>query len=96
MTRRERRGSIVVLVLIALLLAITALVRSCRTSVVIPAEQLQSFERQTDTATVVMGDRQSASKKRTKAPVAKRKPKSKPAKSKPSPEPRRMDPVPQF
>ena len=96
MTRRERRGSIVILVLIAVLLAATAVVRSCRTDEVIPTEQLQSFEQMTDTSTVVLDTRQSASKKRGKAPAAKRKRKSKPAKSKPSPEPRRMDPVPQF
>lgn len=98
MTRRERRGTIVLLAFIALLLAATATVRSCSTEEALPVGQMHRFEQQADTVTVDMGARDSATRKQHKTSAVKRKPKSKPKpkKHKPAAEPRRVDPVPQF
>lgn len=96
MTRRERRGSIVVLVFIAVLLAATAAVRSCRTGEVTPVEHLQRFEQQIDSSSIDTEDHKSAPEKKRKAPAERRKPKSKPVKQKPKREPLPMEPVPQF
>ena len=95
MTRHERRGTIVLLALIAVLLAATVLLRSCPVSPPrIEVEQdMEQFESEADSAMInVIPDN----------PVKKRPPKVKtrrsaPAKkSKPAPQPRRLDPVPQF
>ena len=98
MTRRERRGAIVVLVFIAVLLAATAAVRSCRTGEVTPVERLQRFEQQIDSSSIDTEDHKSAPEKKRKAPTERRKPKSKPkpVKQKPKREPLPMEPVPQF
>ncbi len=91
MTRRERRGTIVVLALIAVLLAATVAVRSCRPAqqIYFPTEELMI----TDTTTTPVPDKSGRPAKHAK--TKKHYPKS-PKKSKPSPEPRRLDPVPQF
>jgi hypothetical protein len=98
MTRRERRGTIVLLAFIALLLVATATVRSCRTDEAPSVGQMYRFEKQADSVTVDMGARDSATRKQHKTSAVKRKPKSKPKpkKYKPAAEPRRVDPVPQF
>lgn len=98
MTRRERRGFIVVLVLIALLLAGTAIVRSCRGHEMVGVVQaeVEQFEAEADsaaTATVTP----SRETRKTPAEAPRRSSRRKAdKKSKPSPAPRPIDPVPQF
>ena len=93
MKRHERRGAIVVLALIALLLAATCVVRcSSESSRPVPAVDIRQFEAEADSATVI--DAKPSSKKKT-APKTKRRHAS-PKHSKPAPAPRRLDPVPQI
>ena len=97
MTRRERQGTVVVLLLIALLLVGSVVIRSCR-----PNEEyrlndveIQQFEESLDS--VKMTETKHAKKHRNDSVKHKRQHR-RPArkKSKPASEPRRMDPVPQF
>ena len=98
MTRHERRGSIIVLALIALLLAATVAVRSCRHS----AEQVQDeavirqFENEADTAILFAPHKKTLPKPTfNDQRKSKSKKRSRPAAPKPSHE-RRLDPVPQI
>ena len=100
MTRRERRGTIVVLAVIAVLVAATLLTRSCRDDVPEQAArqvELLEFEHQADTTRLT--ERPPKSKHRGKGKTTgrhSRKSKGgKPPKKSPAP-PRRVDPVPQF
>ena len=97
MTRNERRGTIVVLALIALILLSTLAVRSCRAEapVGLVDSAMVQFESDIDSAHIYVKEPASANKSRaTKRKSKKKKPSSRP--SKPTPAPRRMDPVPQF
>lgn len=94
MTRRQRFGTIVVLIVIAVLLVMTVVVRSCRIDGVdpVPLSELQQFEAQVDSAAVTTSDSKPVSK-----PKSRSKRHTKPArKAKPSHQPRRLDPVPEF
>lgn len=97
MTRNERRGTIVVLVLIALLLAGSVAVRSCRSSVPVIESQsndLERFDAETDTVLLPSEPRQSKSHRDGSHRSSHR---QSGKKSKPSnPASRPMDPVPQF
>lgn len=97
MTRRERRGTVVVLLLIALLLVGSLSTRSCRSGEEyrLNDAEIQQFEESLDSAVVI----ESKHAKKRKSDTTKRKrrhrgPSHK--KSKPAAEPQRMDPVPQF
>ena len=98
MTRRERHGMIAVLVLIAVLLTATVVVRSCRGQEpveTLPVEMKQ-FEAEVDSAEATtvapaQKDRKTPADKPRRS--SRRKADKKP---KPAPEPRRIDPVPQF
>lgn len=95
MTKRERRGMIAVMVLIALLLACTAGLRYCVHDVdyQVQNDEIQQFEESIDTTTMIV----TGSGKKPKHGHSKRKRQArKPAKPKPAPSPRRIDPVPQF
>jgi len=101
MTRSERRGTIVVLVLIALMLAGTVAVRSCRTVEPAVLEQqaveMEHFDAETDSVPMPAVKRQQHSSRdssrRSLRPRRTRK--NKPPKlARPAPRP--MDPVPQF
>lgn len=104
MTRNERRGTIVVLVLIALLLAGSVIMRSCHRDVPVVEAQsadLERFDAETDTAQAPAAAPYPKASRRDsshRSPHHRhgKKPKSggrpKPAK----PAPQRMDPVPQF
>ena len=97
MTRRERRGTIVVLLLIAMILISTVAVRSCRSQV--PSEIQQAdmvqFESSIDSARNQVTKTAPAKKSHaTKRKSQKKKPSPRP--SKPASRPQRMDPVPQF
>lgn len=92
MKRHERRGTIIVLALIALLLAATWAMRRCGTpDVPTPAVELLQFEAEADSSTITVSKSSRPPKQHSK----KRRAKS-PKKPKPSPEPRRVDPVPRF
>ena len=102
MSKHERRGTIVVLALIAVMLAASVAVRSCRDTSVASrpsVEQLQ-FDAATDTATPPA----TKSVKKEKPPKKARRSKSSPSRSKSSPRksPKQppasqpMTPVPQF
>lgn len=98
MTRRERRGTIVVLAVIAVLIAATLVLRNCRGEVPEQAArqtELLEFEHQADTTQLVAP---SSKHKRHAGKKDKRPRKSKGGKQhKKSPaSPRRVDPVPQF
>lgn len=98
MTRRERHGMIAVLVLIALLLTATVVVRSCRGHEPVEAVtvDMEQFEAEVDSASATVV---TPAQKDRKAPADKpRRPSRRKAdkKPKPAPEPRRIDPVPQF
>lgn len=94
MTKRERRGTILVLLLIAVILVTSLLMRTRRDSAPVAgtdAVTLQAFEAQADSAVVTVNppvrhktDRKKSHKRR----AAK--------KAKPADKPRRLDPVPQF
>ena len=97
MSRRERRGTIVVLALIAVLLVGTLVVRSCgkdpSVNLVSP-DEIEQFEATADSVTITV-EKPSKKKKRqhTKRTNQRR---SDPKKSRPEDKPRRLDPVPQF
>lgn len=94
MSRRERRGTIVLLLLMAVALIVSAIVGMKKEAP--PADAVvavEAFEAETDSSvfTVEKPDRRHHEKRRH---PAKRHPSKK---SKPTPEkPRRLDPVPQF
>lgn len=101
MTKRERRGTIVVLVVIALLLGLATSLRYCRDESVVETTELQRFRSEVDT--VAAPEKPSKSPKapagKKHAPKHKKQPKSdkpKPDKPKPSSQPRPIDPLPQF
>lgn len=93
MTRHERRGAIVVLVFIALLLAATCIAR-CNREVVptVPSADIRQFEAESDSSVVTLPahDRKKPTVKKKRRRHATPKP------SKPAPAPRRLDPVPQI
>ena len=99
MTRRERRGMIVLLVAIALMLVVTVAARFHRDNALddvdVNVADISRFEAEVDSARTVElkpshpTDSVKSNKKRTRRPSAK--PKSKPAR-----EPRPIDPVPTF
>ena len=102
MTRRERRGTIIVLALIALVLAVTVAARHWRTEppVTVPQEQLMRFDAETDSLPSSQAVR--PDKEQSRHHPADRKPVSKSGKKqdgksgKKSPSSAPMDPVPQF
>ncbi len=94
MTRHERRGAVAILVIIALLIAVTCATR-CYRPAVAPADidSVLLFESEVDSSTVkVIKPAPKTRKDKRSKPAKKR---SKPSRS-PKPSPRRMDPVPQF
>lgn len=96
MTRRERRGTIVLLVLLALVMAGTLANRSCRDAVpedVKTAEMLM-FESEIDSSKVTVPK----SQKKKRSPNKKSKKRRTPPSSSPKPNkpPRPIDPVPRF
>ena len=96
MSRRERRGTIVLLVLIALVMAGTLANRSCRDAVpkdVKTAEMLM-FESEIDSSKVTVPK----SQKKKRSPNKKSKKRRTPPSSSPKPNkpPRPIDPVPRF
>lgn len=93
MKRHERRGTIMVLALIAVLLAVTFVVRNCRgVEQPVPMEDIRQFETDADSTTLMVP------KPAHKKPAASRKKRrhAAPKPSKPAPAPRRLDPVPQI
>ena len=97
MTRHERRGAVVILLIIALMLAVAYVARCHRpTGVPTATEVVKQFEAEVDSSTV---EEFKTSPKKSVKPDGKRskrkshKPTQKP---KSTPTPRRMDPVPQF
>ncbi len=95
MNKRQRRGAIVVLAVIALLLVATVAVRSCRATV--PHEvvnvDLQQFEAQADSSASPADVRPvKKATPTTRKPRRSRHPKP----PRPSREPRPVEPVPQF
>ena len=97
MTRHERRGTIAVLALIALLLIATLAVRSCRpeTPVTVQAEAVQQFDAATDTVQPPVRGHAKRDKQAAK-PHSPKKKKHDNRPRKPAPAPRPVDPVPQF
>ena len=97
MSRQERRGTIVVLALIAVLLVGTLVIRSCgedRSEDFVESDEIEQFEVATDTVTVTV-EKNIKKKKRQYTKRTKQR-RSAPKKSRPKDEPRRLDPVPQF
>ena len=97
MSRQERRGTIVILALIALLLIGTLVVRSCgedRSEDFVESDEIEQFEVATDTVTVTV-EKNLKKKKRQYTKRTKQR-RSGPKKSRPNDKPRRLDPVPQF
>ena len=97
MSRQERRGTIVVLALIAVLLVGTLVVRSCgkdRSGYIVEQDEIEQFEVATDSVTVTV-EKTLKKKKRQHTKRTKQR-RSAPKKSRPKDEPRRLDPVPQF
>ena len=94
MTKRERRGTIVLLLLMGVLLLITygMGMKKDSTAVKVNVDSLEMFERQAD-STVIAAKQPTHHKTRKKKHVRKRHADKNP---KPSGEPRRLDPVPQF
>ena len=94
MTRRERQGTIVVLVIIALLLAGSVVVRHCHhTSPELQKSSIEQFESEADSSLLMAPSNPSDThKSNPKKQSRKRQPK----KPKPSKQPRHIDPVPQF
>lgn len=94
MTRRERQGTIVVLVIIALLLAGTMVVRHCHhASPELQKSSIEQFESEADSSLLIAPTKPSdAHKSKPKKQSRKRQPK----KSKSAKQPRHIDPVPQF
>lgn len=97
MSRQERRGTIVVLALIAVLLVGTLVVRSCgkdRSGYIVEQDEIEQFEAATDTVTVTV--EKTLKKKKRQHTKRTKKHRSAPKKSRPEDKPRRLDPVPQF
>ena len=94
MTRRERRGTIVLLSLMVVLLVVTAVVKLKKPVPQAPVARaaFEAFEAETDSV-VIVADKPSRHKQVKKKRRTKH---SSPKKSKPSGQPRRLDPVPQF
>ena len=93
MKRHERRGSIVVMAIIALILVATCYVRSCRGGdSTLSSVDIRQFEAEADTTTITHPKPEH--KKPAAAPKKRRH--SSPKPSKPAPAPRRLDPVPNF
>ena len=93
MTRHERRGTIALMALIALVLAVTALLRFCAPApqVEVQHDDIEQFEQQIDTI-----QPSAPHHEKRKKPAASRK-RHRPAKQpKSPPQPRRLDPVPQI
>ena len=96
MSRRERRGTIVILAVIAILLAGTQVYRSCGKDTITPlqATEINQFEAEADTAALTVGRaKKDAKKHHPKRSAPRRKSPKKPRPEKPA---RRLDPVPQF
>lgn len=100
MTRNERRGTIVLLVIIALLLVGCVVARSCSShdTIAVDAVEMEDFKVEADSAIKTMQTRQHSATQRTrhergKSPSRKKRPHRE---KKQSPPERRMDPVPQF
>ena len=93
MTKRERRGTIVVLVVIALLMAGTVAVRYCHHEPLPESQQseIQQFESDADSSLLVFPEKPKKTHKPKKKSHKNHHPKSKPDK-----QPRHIDPVPQF
>ena len=95
MTRRERRGTIVLLVLMAIVIAVFSITKFKQENLLQTeyAAELETFEKQTDTIvfTVEKTEPNKPDKKRHAAKKRAAK-KEKPSSDKP----RRLDPVPQF
>lgn len=97
MSRQERRGTIVVLALIAVLLVGTLVVRSCgkdRSGYIVEQDEIEQFEAATDSVTVTVD--KPFKKKKQQHTKRTKKHRSTPKKSRPEDKPRRLDPVPQF
>ena len=93
MTRRERQGTIVVLVIIALLMAGTVVVRQCHhESAELQQSAIQQFESEADSSLLIVPSKPSEAHKSKPKKSRKRQPK----KPKPVKQPRHIDPVPQF
>ena len=95
MTRRERQGAIVLLLLIALLLGVSLAVKTCGNKEAIPVQtvEIEKFESEIDSI-AIPGVKPTPAHKRPSS-HKKRKPR-KPKPTKPAPAPRPVDPVPQF
>lgn len=96
MSRRERRGTIVVLAAIAIILAGTQVYRSCVNDTIAPlqATEINQFEAEADTAALTVGQ---AKKDNKKHHPKRSSPRRKSPKGSPPQKPtRRLDPVPQF
>ena len=98
MTKHERRGAIMLLALIAMLLVATFAVRSCRQSASPVQDEalIRQFETEADTTTLMAPHKKSFPKQDPNTPM-KSVPKKKrhPVDPKPSPA-RRLDPVPRI
>ena len=96
MSRRERRGTIVVLAIIAILLAGTQIVRSCenRGQELPQVTEIDEFEAATDSVAItVEKNKKEQRQQRSKRSKPHRTSPKKPRPEKPA---RRLDPVPQF
>lgn len=96
MSRRERRGTIVILAVIAILLAGTQVYRSYEKDAITPlqATEINQFEAEADTAALTVGKaNKNAKKHHPKRSGPRRKTPKDPRPKKPA---RRLDPVPQF
>ena len=93
MTKRERRGTIIVLAVIALLMACTFAVRYCHNepSPDLQQNEMQKYESEADTSLLVFPAKPKKTHKSKKKTHKKH-----PPKSKPDNRPRHIDPVPQF
>ena len=94
MSRRERRGTIVILVLIAVLLVSTLAVRTCGRDRALPfqATEIEQFEADADSVTLTIDKTEKKQPHRKKG----KKQRKSPPKPRPEKTPRRLDPVPQF
>lgn len=98
MTRHERMGTIVILVIIALLLAGTVVLRACGGNDVPATDEstLIRFEAEVDSMSSVLTISDSTKNKHPKRKKKSRKSHSPQRDKKPRPEPHKMDPVPRF
>lgn len=96
MSRRERRGTIVILAAITVLLVGSQVYRSCVKDTIapLPATEINQFETETDTTTLTVGyAKKDAKKHHPKRSSSRRRSPKGPRPEKPA---RRLDPVPQF